>query len=156
MTNVRKIFALFVLCLAGMLFSGCSFLGSAEDDLVGDQFSEVCIRNVCYDVEIADTVEERAVGLMNRSELSRDRGMLFIFEQPGKYSFWMKNTLISLDIVWISESFEIVEIEEDVQPCVTSECKSYGGSVPAQYVLEVNTGEVERNGFAKGDLVQIK
>lgn len=152
----RNIFVIFTLFFVGFVFSGCSRIEGIQKNSAEVQFSEVCIRDTCYSVEMADTAEERAIGLMNRDILPNDHGMLFIFEQLGEYSFWMKNTLIPLDIIWISESFEIVEIEQDVPPCVTVQCESYGGSVPARYVLEVNAGEVERNGFVSGDLVQIK
>lgn len=105
---------------------------------------QVCISSYCFDVEIAQTEEERAKGLMFSSSLPKNQGMLFIFENEDKHSFWMKNTLIPLDIIWISKDLKIVHIEHNVLPCDKEPCKTYTPNQKALYVLEINSGLVEK------------
>src|SRR4030042_2848822 len=66
--------------------------------------NQVCFKKHCFSVELAVTPEEREEGLMFRKNLDSDKGMLFIFEKEGKYGFWMKKTLIPLDIIWIDDN----------------------------------------------------
>jgi uncharacterized membrane protein (UPF0127 family) len=106
--------------------------------------------NVSIAVEVADDTEERRVGLMHREELGANSGMLFIFQQPKVLTFWMKDTLISLDMIFISENLDIIKIDRDVPPCTTDLCPNYGG-VYGKYVLEVNGGFTETHGVKEGD-----
>jgi uncharacterized membrane protein (UPF0127 family) len=80
----------------------------------------VKIKDKLFNLEIADTTEERTLGLMNRKYLREDGGMLFIFEKTGWYPFWMKNTYIPLDIIWLNENKEVVHIKEEAQPCAST------------------------------------
>ncbi len=114
----------------------------------------VCFDEKCFDVEIADNQETREEGLMHIQDLSEDEGMLFIFEQEGHYSFWMKNTLIELDIIWIDSGRNVVHINEEAQPCTEGPCSSISSARPAKYVLEINGGLVEKNGIDVGDEVE--
>ena len=82
-------------------------------------------------VEIADSFEERAKGLMFREFLDENAGMLFVFDQDDYLSFWMKNTLIPLDMIFISENFKIVDIKHAV-PCKQDPCVSYKTITPAK------------------------
>src|SRR3989344_7461514 len=82
----------------------------------GGPMPEVCFQNSCVNVEVSDSPEERARGLMYRESLGENEGMLFIFEDEEIYPFWMKNTLILLDIIWISSDLIIVDIKK-VVPC---------------------------------------
>lgn len=107
-------------------------------------------------VELADTPKERAIGLMFREYMAPNAGMLFVFNKPGKYSFWMKNTKIPLDMLWINENLEIVHIEENVPICVESVCPSYKSPILASYVLEVNAGWVRENEIGLKDVVKFK
>lgn len=77
---------------------------------------------------------------MNREFLAEDAGMLFVFERMRPFrSFWMKNTLIPLDMIWIDDSQRIVHIEEDVPPCEVENCPTYSpGATESSYVLEIN------------------
>lgn len=108
-----------------------------------------------YYVEIADDDEERARGLMFREELGANEGMLFIWRQPVPRSFWMRNTRIPLDIVYLGSDLEIVGWSLDTPPCRTRNCPSYPSGAPAQYVLEVNAGEMARLGVEIGDPVRV-
>lgn len=108
-----------------------------------------------YYVEIADDDGERARGLMFRDELGADEGMLFVWREPAPRSFWMLNTRIPLDIVYIGPGLEIVGWSLDTPPCRTRRCPGYPSGAPAQYVLEVNAGEMERLGVEIGDPVRV-
>ena len=94
-------------------------------------------------VELADTPEERAKGLMHREVLEENRGMLFIFEREDKHSFWMKNTLIPLDMVFIDDDYYIVDVLS-ADPCDMDPCPHYIPKAKAKYVLEVNQNRFEK------------
>ncbi len=94
--------------------------------------------------ELAVTPSERARGLMFREKLLPDQGMLFVFEIEDYHSFWMKNTLIALDMLWLDKDKRIVHIERDVQPCRVDPCPSYTPKRPGSYVLELKAGSAER------------
>ncbi len=106
-------------------------------------------------VELAVTPEEKAKGLMHREYLAEDRGMLFIFENERTPSFWMKNTLIPLDMVFINSDNKIVDILV-AEPCKKDPCKSYTPKADAKYVLELNAGFSERHNAKIGDEVSLK
>lgn len=99
---------------------------------------QVCFKNNCFNVELAITNEEQMRGLMFRKSLGQKRGLLFIFDVEGEYSFWMKNTLIPLDIIWINENKEVVFISENTQPCKEDSCPTVSPNQKAKYVLEIN------------------
>ena len=114
----------------------------------------VSINDITINIETADTNEERMAGLMFREELCEYCGMLFIFDDSMPRSFWMKNTLIPLDIIFIGENFNIVDIEYAV-PCIGDVCRTYDSEENAKYVLEVNAGFSEKNNIRLGDKVRI-
>ena len=116
---------------------------------------EVCFSESCFQVEIADTPEERATGLMFREELAQDRGMLFVFEEDGIHSFWMKNTKIPLDIIWISQDMVVVYISKDTRPCLADPCPAVNPGKIARYVLEANAGASDKAGIEVGDKATI-
>jgi uncharacterized membrane protein (UPF0127 family) len=103
------------------------------------KFSSVEIGEQKFEVEIANTNESRQKGLMFRENLEKNKGMLFIFDYEEKHSFWMKNTLIPLDIIWISKEKKVVDIQT-MQPCIKNPCKSYHPNKNSQYALEVGAG----------------
>jgi len=105
--------------------------------------------------ELADTSLKRTKGLMNRTSLDSDAGMLFTFSDEATRSFWMKNTLIPLDIIFISEAGQIVDIKHNFEPCKTINCPAYTSKLPAKYVLEVNSGYAKQNNINIGDKITI-
>jgi hypothetical protein len=111
----------------------------------------VCFGKDCYSADLAKTPEERQRGLMFRSSLAPEEGMLFIFEGEGKHSFWMKNTLVPLDIIWINSDKKVSYIASDVQPCESDPCPLINPLSAARYVLEINAGEARRIGLKVGD-----
>jgi uncharacterized protein len=117
--------------------------------------NQACFNDACYSLEIADNPLSRAQGLMHRDFLPADSGMLFIFQKPGTYTFWMKNTLIPLDIIWLNKEFEVIFINKNTPPCTANPCPSYGPREPASYVLELNSGEADKIDLAKGDTITL-
>lgn len=101
-------------------------------------------------LEIADTEYERQLGLMNRKEMKENEGMLFIFSRPDYQSFWMRNTLISLDMIFVNDRKQIVTIHKNTK-ILTDE--SYPSSQPALYVVEVLTGFTDRHNIQVGDKI---
>ncbi len=102
-------------------------------------------------IEVVSDEMTRAQGLMFRSSLGGDRGMLFIFPDSAEHSFWMKNTLIPLDIIWIDEAKTIVHVARDVPPCKSDPCPSYPPNAVARYVLELAAGQAAARGLDEGD-----
>jgi len=106
-------------------------------------------------VEVADSDKERQTGLMFRESLDENSGMLFLFDVSEQYAFWMKNTLIPLDVIYINEDFKIVEIIY-AEPCKQDPCKRLRPKEKAMYVLEVNGNFSVRNKISVGDTVKFK
>lgn len=115
----------------------------------------VCFKQQCFSVEVVKTAVERERGLMFRESLGNNSGMLFVFRASGKYGFWMKNTLIPLDILWIDENKTVVYIKQDVQSCGKDDnCPIYYPDKDALYVLEINSGKVKENNISVGDKIR--
>lgn len=106
-------------------------------------------------VELAKTNAEREYGLMGRTSLPQGRGMLFIHDRPGQYSYWMYHCKIGLDIIWMDEGHRIVEMSADTPPCKgkASTCVSYGGHETSVYVLELPVGSIKTHHLAAGQVV---
>ena len=144
---MRNIFVIFLLIFLMIFLSSCS-----------GNFKEVSINNgkhlIKIKVEIADDIQEREKGLMFRKNLDENSGMVFVFDDQDYQTFWMKNTLISLDIIFIGKNFTIVDIKHAV-PCNADLCKLYKSSFPAKYVLEVNSGFSAKNDVGIGNIVNL-
>ncbi len=102
------------------------------------------------DIEIADTDEKRTRGLMDRLSMKENRGMLFLFSYETIQSFWMKNTVLPLDIIFVNREHEIVTIHKHTVPFDTG---SYPSTKPASMVVEVNAGYTETYGITEGDKI---
>ena len=107
-------------------------------------------------VEVAADDELRAQGLMYRDRLRPGTGMLFFFPQEGEYPFWMKNTRIALDMIWIDSAKRIVHVAHDVPPCEIEDCPSYPPNAKALYVLEVAGGVAKQHGLQAGDVLKFE
>ena len=112
-------------------------------------FVDLSINGKKIRVEIANTPDTRSLGLMHRTVLEPDGGMLFIFPESGQQSFWMKNTNIPLSIAYIGDAGQILNIE-DMVPMNTQRVQSVG---PAMFALEMNNGWFDHNGVHSGDQV---
>jgi uncharacterized membrane protein (UPF0127 family) len=108
--------------------------------------------------EVADTPQKRAEGLMYREHLGADRGMLFTFSQAQAWVFWMKNTKIPLDLIWVNEKKQIVHIEQHVPICTRTDdsCPQYRPNEDALYVLELAGGRAETLKLERGSKLQFQ
>ncbi len=118
---------------------------SATAEMAGQQIS----------LEVARTPQEQAMGLMYRTSLEPDRGMLFSFDWPQPVSFWMKNTKIPLDMVFLLKG-EVKAIAANVPPCTADPCPSYGPKTAIDQVIELRGGRATELGLKVGDRVGIK
>ena len=109
-------------------------------------------------VELATDDVLRAQGLMFRDQLRAGTGMLFMFKRDEVQSFWMKNTRIALDMIWIDAAQKIVGIRENVPPCTADPCPSFAPdpAVPSRYVLEVAGGVARAHGLKVGDQLRFE
>lgn len=111
----------------------------------------VVINDTKINVEFAISSQEKEKGLCCRDNLAQNSGMLFVYDQPGKYRFWMKDTRIPLDMYWIDSSKKIIHIEHNVQP--DSYPQNFGPDEWSQYILETNAGFAKRHNIQVGDSV---
>jgi uncharacterized membrane protein (UPF0127 family) len=116
-----------------------------------NQAQKLKINNTTINIEIAKTSQEKAKGLCCRDSLSPNGGMLFVYDRPDYYAFWMKDTKIPLDIYWIDSGKQIIHIEENILP--SSYPKAYVSKQAAQYVLETNAGFAKTHNIKVGDNV---
>lgn len=121
------------------------------------EITRVCFKENCFIAEVAKTQADRTRGLMFKEGLALDGAMLFVFDIPGLYSFWMKNCLIPLDIIWLDENYKVVAISPNNQPCkgrtspeLAEGCPSINPNVLAKYVLEINAGLASKIGLVEG------
>lgn len=134
-------------CAAMLLLLGCSPEAELELSplvLVGPEG-----RSVALSVEIARTAEEHGRGLMDRTELPEGTGMLFVFREEAVREFWMRNTLIPLDVLFFDGQLRFLSVRT-MEPCVTEECPSYSSELPARYALEVPAGFTQERGIGDG------
>jgi uncharacterized membrane protein (UPF0127 family) len=107
-------------------------------------------------VEVASDDATREEGLMYRDHLADDRGMIFLFLQPGEYPFWMKNTLIPLDMIWMDGEHRIVHVASNVQPCKADPCPNYPPNAKASSVLELAAGVAAKHHLADGNVLKFE
>ena len=105
---------------------------------------------ITIDLEIADNEYKRQLGLMNRSSMKENQGMLFIFPDEEIQSFWMRNTLISLDMIFVNKNKKIVTIHKNTKILSS---QSYSSTEPAMYVIEVDGGFTDRHHIVRGDKI---
>ena len=105
-------------------------------------------------VEVMVKDEDRAMGLMFRSSLALDRGMLFLFEQSDFHGIWMKNCKFPIDILWLDEARTVVHVENSVPPCKADPCPVYQPLRKAAYVVELSAGQARREGALVGSAVR--
>ena len=110
--------------------------------------------DVSYVVEVADTPKERETGLMSRGGLVPGHGMLFVYPQDQALSFWMKNTVFPIDILFINSTGSIVDAQY-MLPCQRDPCQVYVSDKPAKWALEINGGETQKHRIFVGQKVEI-
>jgi uncharacterized membrane protein (UPF0127 family) len=110
---------------------------------------KISVNNVVFNVEIADNTYLMDKGLSGHAPLKDNEGMLFIFKNPGKYGFWMKDMNFPIDIIWFDENHRIVHIEKALSPSTYP--KAFTPAEDSLYVLEVSSGISDKRGFKIGD-----
>lgn len=127
-----------------------SFAKEGELTLLKSQTDSIIAK---LDIEIADSEYETQTGLMYRTKLEEKQGMLFIFPDSALHSFYMKNTQIALDLLFIDSEMQLVSFHENATPLNETGISS---NVPVQYVLEINAGLIEKWGLEIGDRIEFK
>lgn len=164
MNGIAKKYSLAAFIFLLFLLSFAIF--TKEESLETLKANEVCFKENCFEVEIAGTFKEQIQGLMFKDSLEKNKGMLFIFKEEDYYPFWMKNTLIPLDIIWINGENKIVFIKENALPCsphlrygeagYKEDCPAIEPSEVAKYVLEISGGISKTINLKLGDKVFFK
>lgn len=139
---LRFLFILFFLILASLLFKPKKNYPKEV---------KIRIKDYNYYLEIASTKRERQIGLSNRQNLCINCGMLFIFPKEGYYPFWMKDTHVPLDLIWLDKQNKIVKISTVLE---TNSEKKYLNKSKAKYVIELNANEVFKRDLKIGDIIQ--
>ncbi|MDP8979238.1 MAG: DUF192 domain-containing protein [Acidobacteriota bacterium] len=138
-----------LICLL-ILLCGCGGHAALDDYRTSDV---ILPSGQIVKVETMMDAQDLMRGMMFRTSLAPDRGMLFVHRRPGNFTYWMYQTLIPLDIIWMDRTKQIVEIVESAPPCKTdaSKCPHYGGHQTAQYVLELSGGMSRKYNLKVGD-----
>ncbi len=139
-----------------ILIFGILVIGILKGCLFSQPEKQVCFKRGCFKTEVVETPPLLRRGLQFRDSLPQDRGMLFVFPESGPHDFWMKDTLISLDIIWLDDQENIVFIAENLPPCRRDPCPRYGPQGMSRYVLEVNSGLVKTMGLQIGDKARFR
>ena len=132
------------------------FIVSYLASLRNVKFTTVKIGNVSVNAEVADNAFKKMRGLMFRKSLGENDGMIFPFDSEGYQGFWMMNTSIPLDLIWINAKKQVVFIQKDAQPCTITSCPVYRPNKPGQYVLEVNAGFTDEHNIKVGTNAQFQ
>lgn len=139
---------LLLACLGAL--ASCS---SRAAPAVGDTSVELKGRTIA--VELALSAQEQRQGLQGRTSLAPDKGMLFVFDRPAPRAFWMRETLIPLDILFFDEKHRLLNGHYQAPPCTQDPCPTYASRGPAMYVLEMKSGEAEKMKLKPGDSLRI-
>jgi len=146
----------FAALLLAAALCGCSSQPSGEE--TGLPTVPVTLPNgKVIRAEVATRPADQQRGLMFRSSLDPDRGMLFVFPEPGPHPIWMYQTIIPLDILWLDAGRRVLHLAADTPPCPPENgrnCPSYGGAHTAHFVLELGAGVAAAQGLKVGDTLQ--
>lgn len=136
-----------------IFFTSC---GASEQSVVTFENGSVFFveQKMSIEVQVAETEQQRTLGLMHRKQLDEHKGMLFVFDQLGVQRVWMKNTLIPLDVIFISAEGRVVSMLKELLPCKKQKCEIHDSKTIAKYMLEVNSGLVEQNNINVGNTVE--
>ena len=133
-----------------LVFAASMFLNKKDTS----SYKKIIIGNVVVKAEIAALLTEKQKGLSSRNFMRKNSGMLFIFSQPDFYPFWMKDMKFPIDIIWLDENLQIINIEKNITPDTFP--KKFMPQLPAKYVLEVNGGWSDKNEVKKGVNIKVK
>ena len=148
MNNNRSFLNVVFIAAGSLLLVSCHWIQAGD---------RVCFEKNCVNVEVVSTPEAMRKGLQGQTTLGANAGMLFVFAKPDRQLFWMKETLIPLDIIWMNQERRIVHIRPNAQPCRAEPCETFGSvSRDAIYVLEVNAGYCAKHGLKKGNQAEFR
>ncbi|OGN02525.1 MAG: hypothetical protein A2655_02265 [Candidatus Yanofskybacteria bacterium RIFCSPHIGHO2_01_FULL_43_42] len=155
--KIKKTSVLVFVFLTGLLVFGGLFVLRDRITSISKESAQqpptIQINGWPVEILLARTSEEQMRGLSGRTVLPENQGMLFLYDEPGFYSFWMKDMQFPIDIIWIDENYIIIDITKDVLP--GSFPQIFQSQKPAQYVLEVNAGFVEKNSVEIGNILDL-
>ncbi len=156
LNRIIAIFGIVLVIFAGIVFyqfnKSTGTKSSRSDSLTPS--SKVVINNHTFHVTVAKTSEEQQRGLSGLNSLPSDQGMLFLFDKPDYYSFWMKNMKFPIDIIFIKDD-KVVSIVENAKPQSDTNPPIYQPEAPINRVLEINAGLSKKYNIKKGDRVEI-
>ena len=158
MAHYLNIFLSLVFTIVGTIDSSAAWLKVQNGSLTSNGLATISTpKGANIFAEIADTPAKRSKGLMYRTNMAPDHGMLFTFQALGHWTFWMKNTKMPLDIIWLNEKGKVVHLESKAPICTRKDdgCPRYHPNKKALYVLELKAGMAERLEIQKGTLLSI-
>lgn len=147
--NKKNLYLIILVSLA-LIFAAGVFLNKKDTS----SHKKIIIGNTVVKVEIAESMAEKQKGLSGRNFMRKNNGMLFIFSQPDSYPFWMKNMKFPIDIIWLDENLQIINIEKNITPDTFP--KKFMPRLPAKYALEVNGGWSDKNKIKEGVNIKVK
>ena len=139
-----------ILALMVLVFAASMFLNKKDTS----SYKKIIIGNVVVKAEIAALLTEKQKGLSSRNFMRKNSGMLFIFSQPDFYPFWMKDMKFPIDIIWLDENLQIINIEKNITPDTFP--KKFMPRLPAKYALEINAGWSDKNKVKEGVNIKVK
>lgn len=151
--NTSIAYFVFFISLASVPYAQALWQGTNEvaETINGSNYAVVGESKL--KIEIADSEDERVLGLSGRDSLERNSGLLFIFDKSDAHSIWMKDMKFSIDIIWVSDKMQVVYIKENVAP--ETYPAIFTSDRPARFVLEVPAGFVSTEGIKNGDLMTV-
>ena len=152
MKTKRYIFLLIFITTILLLIIAFIIINKNKTNNNQNQFKEIIINNIKFKAEIADNYFSREKGLSKREKLDDLSGMLFIFDKSENHSIWMKDMKFSIDIIWLNENYQIIDITKNLKP--ESFPKTFSSDKPSQYVFEVNAGICDKYNITIGDYLE--
>ncbi len=144
--NIILIISPILIVIAGILIWRLFFY------LPPSNYVKIKIKNIDYKIELAKTTTQKSKGLSGRETLCKNCGMLFIFGLETNLPFWMKDTLIPLDMIWLDKEYKVVDIQTATE---INSAKLYQNKIPAKYVLELNANDSQKINLNIGDIIQL-
>jgi uncharacterized membrane protein (UPF0127 family) len=141
------------MCWFAVIISAALMAGAPDDVRSAEsglETRQVCTARRCWQAEVAVRPADRRRGLMNRDQLKAGSAMLFCFPRAGAHPFWMRNTRIPLDIIWLDSDGRVVHLVRNARPCPGGDCPRFYSPAPARYVIEINSGQANTYGIAVG------
>ena len=141
--TIQKMLNLFIIILIGLLFFNSKFAKAVNHS------------NIQFNVEIADTVQARKIGLSKHLELKNNQGMLFVYQTDNSPRFWTKDMNFAIDILFLDKNMKVLQISENLQPCSSNSCPIYPGPQNTRYALELNSFTAKNQNIQVSDNLKL-